>query len=588
MRLPCAPSCALKHLRTPLGFLRNAPRRSLHDAPQPFDAAVIGAGITGLTAAYRLSKDPSCSKVTLYEKSHHVGGWLQSETINVDGGEIVFEYGPRTLRAAAPSCLPLLDLLLDLNLGDQVLFTDNSSPASQSRYIYYPDHLVRLPTIDRKAGLISGIWNLLYPLLREPVFRTLLWSFCTEPLKDGRKSEADESVADFVSRRLSPEVADNLVSSMFHGIFGGDIDRLSATAVMYIYRELEKRDERVMMSFLQAQRAGKQYIQTNDLLALVPIIEEKSNAHTKLLSRLVENNSTLTLKKGVGQLADALLAELKRSRKVEVLADSEVKSIHQNPDTSNLRIEDGNGHSRVHSRLIATNSPADLANQLRRGLPEDAKVPQDTLSMLETNNYAVTMMVVNLYYPNPHLLPIRGFGYLIPRSVPFEENPERALGVIFASETGQGQDSAPGTKLTVMMGGHWWDGWKESDYPDHDTAVHMAQSLLKRHLNITDSPTVARTRLQRDAIPQPTVGHIGRLNKLSRSIKNDFMNRITLAGAWYALGGTGVVDSVRQAYIATAFGLGSKFSEDLKKGGGIIRPPTLWGRSSLDFLSRYF
>lgn len=73
---------------------------------------MIGGGITGLTTAFRLSQDPTCSKVTLYEKTGRVGGWLQSETIPVeDGGEVVFEYGPRTLRTVIPACLPLLDLV---------------------------------------------------------------------------------------------------------------------------------------------------------------------------------------------------------------------------------------------------------------------------------------------------------------------------------------------------------------------------------------------------------------------------------------------------------------------------------------------
>lgn len=116
MRLPCVPSRTLRGLRTQLAFpCRYGPRclRALHtqQTGTTYDAAVIGGGITGLTTAFRLSQDPTCSKVTLYEKSGRVGGWLQSETIAVDEGEVVFEYGPRTLRTAVPACLPLLDLV---------------------------------------------------------------------------------------------------------------------------------------------------------------------------------------------------------------------------------------------------------------------------------------------------------------------------------------------------------------------------------------------------------------------------------------------------------------------------------------------
>lgn len=165
-------------------------------------------------------------------------------------------------------------------------------------------------------------------------------------------------------------------------------------------------------------------------------------------------------------------------------------------------------------------------------------------------------MVVNLYYPEPDLLPVTGFGYLIPRSIPYDQNPERALGVIFGSESSVGQDTAPGTKLTVMFGGHWWDDWQESDYPDHDTAVKMARSLLERHLGIKDEPTLTRSRLQHNAIPQYTVGHVSRMQELSQAVRDDFNKRLTLAGSWY--GGVGVTDCVRQAYLAATLGVGAR------------------------------
>ena len=174
-------------------------------------------------------------------------------------------------------------------------------------------------------------------------------------------------------------------------------------------------------------------------------------------------------------------------------------------------------------------------------------------------------MVINLYYPNPNLLPVEGFGYLIPRSIPAEQNPECGLGVIFASASSSGtnafyrdseesQDTAPGTKLTIMMGGHYWDGWKDSDYPDHDSAVKMARAMLERHLGITDVPTVARTRLQKDAVPQYTVGHLDRMYSLSTSVRNDFNRRLVLAGNWYT--GVGVGDCVRSGMLATLLGTG--------------------------------
>lgn len=76
-----------------------------------FNAAVIGGGITGMTAAWRLCQDPNCTKVTLYEKSPRLGGWLQSEKVKVKGGHVVFEYGPRTVRSSVNTSMPIVDLV---------------------------------------------------------------------------------------------------------------------------------------------------------------------------------------------------------------------------------------------------------------------------------------------------------------------------------------------------------------------------------------------------------------------------------------------------------------------------------------------
>jgi hypothetical protein len=78
---------------------------------KPFNAAVIGGGITGMTAAWRLCQDPKCTKVTLYEKSPRLGGWLQSEKVEVEGGHVVYEYGPRTVRASKDTSMPIVDLV---------------------------------------------------------------------------------------------------------------------------------------------------------------------------------------------------------------------------------------------------------------------------------------------------------------------------------------------------------------------------------------------------------------------------------------------------------------------------------------------
>ncbi len=156
---------------------------------------------------------------------------------------------------------------------------------------------------------------------------------------------------------------------------------------------------------------------------------------------------------------------------------------------------------------------------------------------------SVTVMVVNLYFSNPAILPVHGFGYLIPRTVSFEQNPERALGVVFDSDATIGQDEVPGTKVTVMLGGHWWDGW--TAYPDEEEGASMAKAILQRQLGISEEPRATRVSLQRDCIPQYSVGHQKNMEDASRQLKRMFQGRLRVAGNSYT--GVGLNDCVRAA-----------------------------------------
>lgn len=62
------------------------------------EIAVLGGGLTGLCTAYHLACNIPHAKITLFEKTERVGGWLDSEIVEVDDGEVLFEWGPRSLR----------------------------------------------------------------------------------------------------------------------------------------------------------------------------------------------------------------------------------------------------------------------------------------------------------------------------------------------------------------------------------------------------------------------------------------------------------------------------------------------------------
>lgn len=75
------------------------------EPPPSHDVAVLGGGITGLACAYYLTRELPRAKITIYEASDRLGGWLSSTRVPVKDGTVLFEAGPRTLRPSSNGAL---------------------------------------------------------------------------------------------------------------------------------------------------------------------------------------------------------------------------------------------------------------------------------------------------------------------------------------------------------------------------------------------------------------------------------------------------------------------------------------------------
>lgn len=73
-------------------------QKVVFEDPDIRDIAILGGGITGLTSAYFAALLHPNAKVTLFESSKRLGGWLLSTKFETDGGTVIFEQGPRSLR----------------------------------------------------------------------------------------------------------------------------------------------------------------------------------------------------------------------------------------------------------------------------------------------------------------------------------------------------------------------------------------------------------------------------------------------------------------------------------------------------------
>ncbi|WP_277867398.1 protoporphyrinogen oxidase [Candidatus Synechococcus calcipolaris] len=183
------------------------------------DCLVIGAGISGLTVAWRLHQLAPDRSVQVIEAGDRVGGNITTQ--REDG--FLWEEGPTSF-APTPA---LLELIAELNLNDQILRGDRQLP----RYIYWQQKLHALEPTRPLSLITSGLlspWGKL---------RAGLGSVGFVPPRLG---SGDESVTDFFQRHLGQEVLERLVAPFVSGVYAGDPAQLSAAAAFRRIVQLEK------------------------------------------------------------------------------------------------------------------------------------------------------------------------------------------------------------------------------------------------------------------------------------------------------------------------------------------------------------
>lgn len=156
----------------------------------------------------------------------------------------------------------------------------------------------------------------------------------------------------------------------------------------------------------------------------------------------------------------------------------------------------------------------------------------------------VTVGVVNLAFAAPYEMPLRGFGYLIPRSVPLEQNPHKALGVIFDSDMFDEKDP---TRITVMLGGHYWSN---GNAPQKEQLLQNALDTLRLHgiVSTNQKPVASHVNIHHDCIPQYAIGHPDRMFRIHRRLLLDFGGNVGAVGSSYT--GVGVNDCIKASWTA--------------------------------------
>ncbi len=201
-------------------------------------AAVIGAGLSGLSAAFGLLKETRKRgfglELRVFEKKERAGGTISSRR---EEGYLL-ESGPNGFLDSKPSTLELAE---DLRLSGELVAT--AAPAAR-RYIYTGGKLHPVPSRPQEflaGGLVSPAGKLRMAL---------------EFFVRARRDYGDESVASFVRRRLGSEALEKLIGPMVSGIYAGDPDALSIMAAFPRMRQLEREYGSLLAAMARIGRGG--------------------------------------------------------------------------------------------------------------------------------------------------------------------------------------------------------------------------------------------------------------------------------------------------------------------------------------------
>ncbi len=210
----------------------------------PKSIAIVGGGLTGLTAAWRLHR--AGHRVTVLEKAPQVGGAMTS--VAQDGWLI--EAGPNSLQQTPEIAALLGELGLD---AERIV----ANPAAKKRYIVRRGRLVPVP-LSPPSLLTSPLFSLgararvLAELLHRPRIRT-----------------SDTSLASFVASHFGQEIVDYGLNPLVAGVYAGDPDKLSARHAFPNLWQLERSHGSLLRGF-RAQAAARRA--RGEATGLVPII----------------------------------------------------------------------------------------------------------------------------------------------------------------------------------------------------------------------------------------------------------------------------------------------------------------------------
>lgn len=355
------------------------------------DAIVIGAGISGLTAAWWLERHGLAVRVV--EAGERAGGTIGSTR---ESGFLV-EAGPNSALASTPLLAEMIDAL---GIASERI---DASTTARNRYVVRGGRLIPLP-LTPGAFLATRLfsWRAKLALLREPFVAAV-------------PEDAEESVAGFVRRRLGAEFLDFAVDPFVSGVYAGDPETLSLHAAFPRLHALERR----YGSLIRGQVLGARE-RARD--------REQSKRTAPMFS----------FQGGMQTLTDALAARIRG-------LTPGVQAVAIEPQGERgFTVVAGSGKAEVRhaAGAVVVAAPAYEASRLV------ARVAPAAAAALDAIRYPPVTVCATGYARAAVAHPLDGFGMLMPR-----REGRAVLGTIFSSTLFPGRAPAGSVLLTTFVGG---------------------------------------------------------------------------------------------------------------------------------------
>ena len=458
---------------------------------------IVGGGITGLAAAHAFAQDVGPHEVTLLEARDRLGGNIITERrdgFTIDGG-------PDSWVASKPQATALARAV---GLGDDLM---PSIASTRRMYIAWNGELHALP-----EGLVLAVPTRIMPMVKTGLFS---WDaklrMVLEPVIVPRdlSGDEDESIGDFVTRRLGEQVTERLAGPLLGGIFAGDASTLSIRATFPQLVEAERKHGSLIMS-MRAQRAASGAV--DGATPPSAFLSLRGGMHT-LIDAVAKNLGSTKVRTGVRVKTIASLAPGDERGRFLVVTDS------------------GEG---LHADHVILAAPAHAAAEALR----DLHAPM--AAALAEFRYASTATAFLAFRREDVSHPLDGVGFIVPRALG-----RPILAATWVSSKWENRAPDGYVLMRTFFGGAWGE---ETLALDDDALAAVGCRELGRFMGLDAKPIFSRVFRFNRSNPQPQVGHLKRVAAI-RAMGEQFPG-LHVAGAGYE--GVGIPDCVRQGQYAAA------------------------------------